>query len=123
MAQANLSVRIDENDKKSFEVFCNETGMNVSVAINMFIKTVLREHKLPFEIKADPFYSKSNMSYLENIVKDINDGVAKLEEHDLIEPDNLVDLNELFSCFSSDEEETEVSDDDESRSDSRASEA
>jgi DNA-damage-inducible protein J len=53
----------------------------------MFIKTVLREHKLPFEIKADPFYSKSNMSYLENIVKDINDGVAKLEEHDLIEDD------------------------------------
>ena len=52
MAQANLSVRIDENDKKSFEVFCNETGMNVSVAINMFIKTVLREHKLPFEIKS-----------------------------------------------------------------------
>lgn len=46
-----------------------------------------------------------------------------MEEHDLIEPDNLVDLNELFSCFSSDEEETEVSDDDESRSDSRASEA
>ena len=87
MAQANLSVRIDENDKKSFEVFCNETGMNVSVAINMFIKTVLREHKLPFEIKTDPFYSKSNMSYLENIVKDINDGVAKLEEHDLIEDD------------------------------------
>ena len=87
MAQANLSVRIDENDKKSFEVFCNETGMNVSVAINMFIKTVLREHKLPFEIKADPFYSKSNMNYLENIVKDINDGVAKLEEHDLIEDD------------------------------------
>ena len=82
MAQANLSVRIDENDKKSFEVFCNETGMNVSVAINMFIKTVLREHKLPFEITADPFYSHSNMSYLENIVKDINDGVAKLEKHD-----------------------------------------
>lgn len=46
-----------------------------------------------------------------------------MEEHDLIKPDNLVDLNELFSCFSSDEEETEVSDDDESGSDSRASEA
>lgn len=47
-----------------------------------------------------------------------------MEEHDLIEPDNLVDLNELFSCFSSDEEEeTEVTGDDESGSDSRASEA
>ena len=53
MAQANLSVRIDEKDKKSFEMFCNDTGMNVSVAINMFIKAVLREHKLPFEIKCD----------------------------------------------------------------------
>ena len=46
-----------------------------------------------------------------------------MEEHNLIEPDNLVDLNELFSCFSSNEEETEVADDDESGSDSRASEA
>ena len=27
-----------------------ETGMNISIAINMFIKNVLREHKLPFEI-------------------------------------------------------------------------
>ena len=69
MAQANLSVRIDENDKKSFENFCNETGMNVSVAINMFIKTVLREHRLPFEIKTDPFYSKNNIKYLEKIVE------------------------------------------------------
>ena len=88
MAQANLSLRIDENDKRSFEIFCNETGMNVSVAINMFIKTVLREHKLPFEIKADPFYSESNIKYLEKIVADINNGQAKLEEHELIEEDD-----------------------------------
>lgn len=88
MAQANLSVRIDENDKKSFETFCTETGMNVSVAINMFIKTVLREHRLPFEIKADPFYSENNIKYLEKIVADINSGKAKLEEHELIEEDD-----------------------------------
>lgn len=89
MAQANLSVRIDENDKKSFEAFCNETGMNVSVAINMFIKTVLREHRLPFEIKSAPFYSKSNIEYLEKIVEKINNGKAKLEEHELIEEDDV----------------------------------
>lgn len=88
MAQSNLSVRIDEKDKKNFEVFCNETGMNVSVAINMFIKTVLREHKLPFEIKTEPFYSESNIKYLEKIVEDINNGKAKLEEHELIEEDD-----------------------------------
>ena len=87
MAQANLSVRIDEKDKKNFEMFCNETGMNVSVAINMFIKSVLREHKLPFEIKADPFYSESNIRYLEKVVADIENGKAKFVEHELIEDD------------------------------------
>lgn len=87
MAQANLSVRIDEKDKKNFEMFCNETGMNVSVAINMFIKSVLREHKLPFEIKTDPFYSESNIKYLEKIISDIKEGKARFEEHELIEDD------------------------------------
>lgn len=88
MAQTNLSVRVNELDKKNFELFCNETGMNVSVAINMFIKTVLREKRLPFEIKMDPFYSKSNIEYLEKIVSDMKTGKAKFEEHDLIEDDD-----------------------------------
>ncbi len=51
----NLNVRVDANDKKSFEQFCNSVGMNVSTAINMFIKAVLREQKLPFEIKTNTF--------------------------------------------------------------------
>ena len=87
MSQANLSVRIDENDKKNFEIFCNQTGMNVSVAINIFIKTVLREHKLPFEIKIDNFYSEENMKYLEKVINDIESGKSKLVEHELIEDD------------------------------------
>ena len=87
MSQSYLSVRVDEKDKKSFENFCNETGMNVSVAINIFIKTVLREHKLPFEVKTDPFYSKSNIKHLEKIVEDIKNGTAKFEEHELVEDD------------------------------------
>ena len=66
-------------------MFCNETGMNVSVAINMFIKSVLREQKIPFEIKVDPFYSESNIKHLEKIIADIKEGKAKFEEHKLIE--------------------------------------
>ena len=88
MAQANLSVRIDEKDKKNFELFCNETGMNVSVAINMFIKAVLREHKLPFEVTTDPFYSDKNIQYLGKKVNDINEGKAKFVEHELVADDD-----------------------------------
>lgn len=53
MAQTTLSVRLDSVDKKLFEEFCNKTGLNVSVAINMFIKAVLREKELPFKVACD----------------------------------------------------------------------
>ena len=55
MESLNLNVRVDANDKKNFEQFCNNVGMNVSTAINMFIKAVLREQKLPFEVKSNIF--------------------------------------------------------------------
>ena len=46
-----MDVRVNASDKKNFEQFCNSVGLNVSTAVNMFIKAVLREQKLPFEIK------------------------------------------------------------------------
>lgn len=55
METLTLNVRVDANDKKGFEQFCNSVGMNVSTAVNMFIKAVLREQKLPFEVRTDNF--------------------------------------------------------------------
>ncbi|MDR1815675.1 MAG: type II toxin-antitoxin system RelB/DinJ family antitoxin [Clostridiales Family XIII bacterium] len=50
MAQATMNVRIDENVKKSFDEFCAEVGMNASVAVNMFVRAVLRSRSIPFAI-------------------------------------------------------------------------
>ena len=50
MAQSIISVRVDAEDKKNFETFCEATGMNTSVAVNMFIKNVLANNRLPFSI-------------------------------------------------------------------------
>lgn len=55
MESLTLNVRVDANDKKNFEEFCNSVGINVSTAVNMFIKAVLREQKLPFEIKSNTY--------------------------------------------------------------------
>ena len=33
----------------------------------------------------DPFYSRSNIEYLEKVTSEIDAGIAKLEEHELIE--------------------------------------
>ena len=86
MAQAMLSVRLDGEDKNRFEEFCSQVGMNVSTCINMFVKAVLREQKLPFEVKADPFYSKENLAELKSRIEDLRAG-RNIVEHELIEVD------------------------------------
>lgn len=86
MAQVNF--RIDENIKKSAEQACAEMGLTMTAAINIFLTKVAREKRIPFELSADPFYSKRNMEYLEGVVKDINNGHAKLIEHDLLEDED-----------------------------------
>ncbi len=50
MAQTNINIRIDKNLKQEFEHLCNELGLNMSTAFNIFAKTVVRQQKIPFEI-------------------------------------------------------------------------
>lgn len=50
MAQATFSVRMDETLKTQFDRLCTEFGMNMSTAINVFARAVVRERRIPFEI-------------------------------------------------------------------------
>lgn len=59
----------------------------MSAAINIFLKAVVRENRIPFELAADPFYSKENMEELERRVNAIRSGKSVLKEHELIEVD------------------------------------
>ena len=52
MAVAPFSVRMDENLKNELDELCAQFGMNTSVAINIFARTVVRERRIPFEISA-----------------------------------------------------------------------
>ncbi len=54
MSQVTLSVRMDEDVKRLFDAYCAEMGMNASVAVNIFAKTVIRQRRIPFTIAADP---------------------------------------------------------------------
>lgn len=85
MAQAMINFRIDEKIKKEMEKICREMGMSMTTAFTIFATKVTKEKRIPFEITADPFYSESNMKYLEKVIADIESGKAKLVEHDLIE--------------------------------------
>ncbi len=48
-----LTAQVDEHDKAIFTAICDSIGITTSDAVNMFVKAVIREHKIPFEIKGD----------------------------------------------------------------------
>ena len=69
MGQTTLNVRMDEDLKRRFDSFCAEVGMNASVAVILFVKTVIREQRIPFEITAAP--NQDTRAAIEETEKDL----------------------------------------------------
>ena len=44
-----INVRVDETVKRNVEVLFDNMGMNISTAVNMFLKQCLMEEALPFQ--------------------------------------------------------------------------
>jgi len=82
---AQISLRIDDNVKKEAEQACADIGLSMSTAINIYLKKLGREKRIPFEVSVDPFYSDENMAHLRKVIADVESGKAKLTEHELIE--------------------------------------
>ena len=51
MSKSNLTISMDKNDKEKFLNLVDELGLNVSTAINMFVKQSIRENALPLNLK------------------------------------------------------------------------
>ena len=52
MANATFSIRIAPDMKRQFDRFCMDVGMKPSTAFNMFVRVVVRDKKLPFEVSS-----------------------------------------------------------------------
>ena len=86
MAQTvQINFRIDEDVKRNAERVLDEIGLTMSEAITAFLKKVDKEHCIPFELTADPFYSESNMAHLRRGAAALNAG--KGVEHEPVEDD------------------------------------
>ena len=69
MAQTLMSIRIDEDLKNDFERCCNMLGMSMSTAFTIFAKTLVRERKMPFEIRLQDPSREEAKAILEQIRK------------------------------------------------------
>lgn len=87
MAQTTINIRIDEDLKKQAESLFDDFGMNITTAFTIFAKAVVRERKIPFEIRANElFYSENNMAHLKAAIEQLNQGKGSI--HDIVEVDN-----------------------------------
>lgn len=72
MAQVNI--RMDDNLKEQADHLFDELGLNMSTAVNIFIRQVVRQGGIPFDVKIDPFYSKENQAHLRMAIADLETG-------------------------------------------------
>ena len=54
MGQTATTIRIDSELKAEFDKLCDEFGMSANTAFNIYVKTVVRQRRIPFQIEADP---------------------------------------------------------------------
>lgn len=83
---AQISLRIDDDVKRNAEQVCKDIGMSMSTAINIYLKKLGRERRIPFDVVADPFYSPENIAILERRIADMRAG-RNVSQHELIEVD------------------------------------
>ncbi len=60
MPHVNVTIRMDENDKKDAENLFTKLGLTMNEAFNMFAKQVIREQAIPFKISEN-----ANVEYMD----------------------------------------------------------
>ena len=69
MALTNINIRMDEQLKRQFDDLCSQLGLNMSTAINIFAKTMVRRKGIPFEVSLDVPNSETLAA-----IDDVNNG-------------------------------------------------
>lgn len=83
MAQTvSVNFKLDAKVKKAMETVCKEMGLSMSAAFTIFAKKVGREHRIPFEISADPFYSEKNIARLRKSIEQMEKTGGTIHEVD-----------------------------------------
>lgn len=53
MTTTNLNIRIDKEIKDQADAIFSSLGLNMTTAVNIFLRTAIRENGIPFALKLD----------------------------------------------------------------------
>ena len=64
---AQVHIRMDDSVKEKAEVIFAELGLNISSAVNIFLKQVIRKGGLPFEMTIEAGQTAERRSHLDSL--------------------------------------------------------
>lgn len=82
MSTTNINIRTDKEVKDEAEKIFTELGLNMSTAINIFLRTTIRENGIPFKLNLNT-QNKITAQAIEERRKIIDD--EKVESYSSIE--------------------------------------
>ncbi|WP_295147571.1 type II toxin-antitoxin system RelB/DinJ family antitoxin [uncultured Peptoniphilus sp.] len=78
---AELVIDIDDEILEEVNKVCQDKGIIIDDSINIFLKNIADNEKLPDEILENLFYCDKNIEYLEKKYREYKKGKLKLINH------------------------------------------
>ena len=67
-----ISLRIDKDTRKMMNKVCDELGLSLSTAFNMYAKVIAREKRIPLSLDLNNTYNLETQKAIHNVVKKRN---------------------------------------------------
>jgi len=64
MPNTSMNIRMDSEVKKQAQELFAQFGLDLTTAVNMFLRQSIRQRGIPFALQLDPFYSETNQERL-----------------------------------------------------------
>lgn len=87
---SSISIRVEKDLKQRFYALCDDFGLSAATAFNIFMKAVVRERKIPFEISSENSFDNSE------IYKDTFDAMRRQVAESNMEEMTLDEINALI---------------------------
>ena len=95
MEMTNLNVRVDKQVKREAEAVAQSLGMNLSTAVNIFLRQMIYHDGMPFEVRNQRFNAESIAAFQE--AEDIVAGRKKVRRY--------ANAEEMFADILSEEDD------------------
>ncbi len=67
-----ISLRIDKDTRKKMNKVCDELGLSLSTAFNMYAKVIAREKRIPLSLDLNNTYNLETQKAIHNVINKKN---------------------------------------------------